>query len=237
MDFDAYLEQVRQQAGALRAAAVKAGPDADVPTAPEWNVYRLVRHIARVHDWVLRSLATDPTGERPGRAQPPDDWDAMLAFWDEKVDAMLGELRRRGPDAPAWSFADPTVRFWARRQAHETAIHRLDAEHAAHGDAVDHLVFAPDLAADGVDEALTIMIARTTVEVSGTVLYHAADAGQAWLVTLTAGQSPVIGSATGVDTGASVVGTADAVYRAVWGRPSNAVIGGDRTLVAALRTP
>ncbi|HEX6357278.1 maleylpyruvate isomerase N-terminal domain-containing protein [Actinophytocola sp.] len=238
MDFDVYLEHVREQAAALRAAAVKAGPGADMPTAPGWTVRHLVRHIARVHDWVRRSLDTDPAEERPGRAQPPEDWDGTLAFWDETLDGMLHELRKRGPASPAWTFSsDKTVGFWARRQAHETAIHRLDAEHAAHGDAVDHLVFDPELAADGIDEALTLMIARNPVEVSGTVLIHAADAGRAWLVTLTAGKTPNIGRATEIDTDASLVGTADAVYRAIWGRPSHAVVSGDSALVAALRTP
>jgi hypothetical protein len=40
-----------------------------------------------------------------------------------------------------------------------------------------------------------------------------------------------------IDADASVVGTADAVYRAVWGRPSHALKGGDLTLIAALRAP
>jgi hypothetical protein len=151
---------------------------------------------------------------------------------------MLDGLRRRGPDGPAWTFGvAATAGWWARRQAHETAIHRLDAEHAAHGDVVDHLVFDPELAADGIDEAITVMFARRPIEVSGTVLYHAADAGRAWLLTATAGQPPVVEAATDFEADASVVGTADAVYRAVWGRPSNAVVGGDAELAAGLRTP
>jgi uncharacterized protein (TIGR03083 family) len=237
VEFDAYLEEVRTQAGAFRAAAVTAGPDTQVPTTPGWDVRRLVGHLARVYSWVLNCLEVGPDGERPGRARPPEDWDAVLAFFDDKLATMLADLRERGPDATVWAFhQDKSVRFWARRQAHETAIHRLDAEHAAHGDAVDHLTFAPDFAADGADEALTLLIGGS-VDVAGTVLFHAADAGKAWLATLTPGAAPEIGPATVVEADASVVGTADAVYRAVWGRPSTAVIGGDRTLVAALRTP
>jgi uncharacterized protein (TIGR03083 family) len=238
VEFDAYLERVREQADALRAAAVKAGPDADVPTAPGWTVHRLVGHIARVHDWVVRAVDADPAGDGPKTERPPADWEALLAFWDERLDAMLSGLRQRGPDAPAWTFgANGTTRWWARRQAHETAIHRLDAEHAAHGDAVDHLVFDPEFAADGIDEALTVMIARRPAEASGTVLYHAADAGHAWLVTATAGERPSARAATELDADASVVGTADAVYRAVWRRPSTAVVGGNHELVAGIRTP
>jgi uncharacterized protein (TIGR03083 family) len=238
VEYDEYLEHVREQAAALRAAAVKAGSDADVPTTPGWTVHRLVAHIARVHSSVVLALDMDPDGPRPRPERPPEDWDTLLAYWDDQLGTMLEMLRQRGPDAPAWGFAGGrTTGFWARRQTHETAIHRLDAEHAAHGDAVDHLVFAPELAADGIDEVLTFIVARAPDDVTGTVLFHAADAGRAWLLTLTAGQTPTVGPATEIDTDASVVGTADAVYRAAWKRPSTAVVNGDQSLVAALRTP
>lgn len=238
MEFVDYLTETRTQAAALRAAAVAAGPDAETPTCPGWTVHRLVRHIARVQAQVVLSLDADPAGEAPRTERPPEDWDELLAFWDDTVGTMLDGLAARGPGQPAWAFAHFSgTSFWARRQAHETAIHRLDAEHAAHGDDVPHLVFDPAFAADGADEALTVMVARFPVDVAGTVLVHAADAGRAWLVTLTAGEKPVIGKATELDTDASLVGTADAVYRALWKRPSTAVVNGDPALVAALRTP
>jgi hypothetical protein len=191
-----------------------------------------------VHGWVVQALDADPAGDRPEAPRPPEDWDALLDHWDGQLDTMLGRFRERGPDGPAWTlFSDGTASWWARRQAHETAIHRLDAEHAAYGDAVEHLVFTPDFAADGVDEALTIMIRRKPAEATGTVLFHAADAGRAWLVTATAGEPPSTGPATELATDASVVGTADAVYRAVWKRPSTAVVGGDRTVVDGIKIP
>jgi uncharacterized protein (TIGR03083 family) len=239
VEFDAFLEQAEQQAAAMRAAVVTAGPDTEVPTTPGWTVRRLVAHIARVHGSVLLALDSDPDGPRPERPpRPPEEWEALLAHWDTRLADMMAELRRRGPDAPAWTFGrERTTGWWARRQAHELAIHRLDAEHAVHGDAVGHLVFDPEFAADGIDEAVTVMFRRRPIEVTGTVLYHAADAGRAWLVTATAGAPPVVGPATELATDASVVGTADAVYRAVWGRPSTAVVGGDEKLAAGLRTP
>lgn len=238
VEFDTYLGEVRRQAAALRAAALKAGADADVPTTPGWTVQRLVRHIARVHSWVVVAVDADPAGERPESPRPPEDWDTLLGYWDDQLETMLRKLRERGPDGPAWTFLpDGTASWWARRQAHETAIHRLDAEHAAFGDAVEHLVFDPEFAADGIDEALTVMIRRRPAEATGTVLFHAADAGRAWLVTAKAGERPTTGPATDLETDASVVGTADAVYRAAWKRPSTAIVGGDRTVVDGIKIP
>ncbi|MBB4911794.1 maleylpyruvate isomerase N-terminal domain-containing protein [Actinophytocola algeriensis] len=238
MEFAEYLEETRKQAAALRAAAVTAGPGAEVPTCPGWTVHRLVRHIARVQAQVVLSFDADPAGDAPRTERPPEDWDELLAFWDTTVDTMLAGLALRGPGQSAWAFAHFSgTSFWARRQAHETAVHRLDAEHAAYGDDVPHLVFDPGFAADGADEVLTVMVARFPTDVTGTVLVHAADAGRAWLVTLTKGVKPRIGKATDIDTDASLVGTADAVYRALWKRPSTALVNGDPALVAALRTP
>ncbi len=53
-----------------------------------------------------------------------------------------------------WAFGSlAPAAFWARRQAHETMVHRADAELAA-GRPV---VLDPELAADAIDEWLTIM--------------------------------------------------------------------------------
>ncbi|MGH3991485.1 MAG: hypothetical protein ACRDSN_03365, partial [Pseudonocardiaceae bacterium] len=72
-------------------------------------------------------------------------------------------------------------------------------------------------------------------ELAGTVLYHAADAGRAWAVRLVPGQLPQTVPEAVTEPGASVVGLADAVYRAAWGRPSGALISGDSALVDATR--
>jgi uncharacterized protein (TIGR03083 family) len=250
VEFTAYLGQITQQATALRAAAVAAGPEAPVPTCPGWAVHDLVRHIAAVHGWAGIALLTDPAGERPTRPLPPKGWDELLAWWDGQSAALTTTLSERGPHAPAWVFSPTGPRiaaFWARRQAHETAIHRLDAEHARAGSglpaSVPTLFYDTEFAADGIDEALTMSILvramREPIMVRGTVLFHAADAGHAWLMHLQPGNVPVVGPADhpAIDADATVVGTADAVYRAVWGRPSTAVRGGDHALIDAIRAP
>jgi uncharacterized protein (TIGR03083 family) len=244
VDHADFVQHMRNQASALRAAAVAAGPEAQVPTCPGWTVRGLVDHMAMVHSWALRSLHTPADGDRAKPEDRPADWDELLGWWDEKVAELADTLLGSTSNTPAWTFVGPkTFGFWSRRQAHETAIHRLDAEHARHGADVPSLLFDVEFAADGVDEFLTRMLLsgarRKPIARTGRVLFHAADAGRAWEVRLTPGQPPQVGPITdsGTDEDATVAGTADAVYRAVWGRPSGAITSGDRSLLDGLPRP
>jgi uncharacterized protein (TIGR03083 family) len=238
VEHETYLAQIVEQSEALRAAAVAAGPTANVPTCPEWTVLDLVRHIGRVHGWVCEVVRRG--GELAAQPTPPEDWTELLEWWDEHRTAMLLELA--DPDRPAWMFhtLGGTSGFWARRQAHETAIHRLDAEEARM-EQVPTLLFETGFAADGVDEVLTLLsplrasTKRPEVTVEGRLLVHAADAGRAWMVHAHEGvveAGPVEDAAVDVD--ATLAGTADAVYRAVWKRPSTAILNGRTELLHAV---
>ncbi len=84
-----------------------------------------------------------PPADQPGQA----DW--LLAGAQRLTEA----IRAAGTD-PVWAFGSlAPATFWARRQAHETMVHRADAELTA-GLPV---VLDPELAVDAVDEWLTIM--------------------------------------------------------------------------------
>lgn len=248
MEFGGYLEQIALQAAGLRSAAVAAGPDAPVPTCPGWTVHTLVRHVAKVHNWAGHALHADPGGAEVPPAGWPEAWHDLLSWWDEQVDILLERLLAGGPEAPAWVFDAedaPRMGFWARRQAHETAIHRLDAEHAMARSglptAVPLSIFDADLAADGIDEVLMLWVPRTPVpeRPAGTVSFHATDVDRRWLVRLERGAAPVTRPAERADAtmDATVAGTADAVYRAAWRRPSTAATAGARPLVDALLVP
>ncbi|WP_071812620.1 maleylpyruvate isomerase family mycothiol-dependent enzyme [Lentzea guizhouensis] len=242
-----YVAEIEKQAAGLRAAAVAAGPEAPVPTCPKWTVHDLVWHQSSVHAWAAEALVTPPSS-RPVRPDEmpesggPAKWDELLGWWDEKLALLLDRLRTTDPDTPVWTFNDDKVAsFWARRQAHETSIHHLDALHAR-GD-VPSLLWSPEFAADGVDEyfasCMPRAVRRAAVDVEGTILFHAADAGRTWEVRLTPGEPVVVGPPqdAAIDEDATVAGTADAIYRAVWGRPSHAIVSGDRALLDGLRRP
>ncbi|MGH3973378.1 MAG: maleylpyruvate isomerase N-terminal domain-containing protein [Pseudonocardiaceae bacterium] len=237
MELSEYQSRIAIEAGLLRAAAVSAGMDTPVPTCPDWTVQRLVHHVGRVFDMVIRVLQTADPRSPPVRTEPAVG--EPLAHFDDRLATLLDLLAATDPATPVWHYAPTapkTAAFWSRRMAHEATVHRIDAQAAAGTDSA----VPADFAADGVDEVLTRLIMRHTdtwavAELSGTVLYHAADAGRSWTVRLVPGQLPQTAPETVAEPDASVVGLANAVYRAAWGRPSGAVLSGDTALVDATR--
>lgn len=236
MELAGYQSRIAVEAGVLRAVAMSLPADTPVPTCPGWTVQRLLRHLGRVFDMVIRVVQTaDPQSPPPRVEPPPGD---TLAVFDDRLSAMLDVLATTDPATPVWHFtptAPKTAAFWSRRMAHEVTVHRIDVQAAAGTDSA----VAPEFAADGVDEMLTRLITQNTDAWAvgthcGTVLYHAVDAGRVWTVRLVAGQLPQAAAEAVTEPDASVIGLADAVYRAVWGRPSRAVISGDTTLLEAL---
>jgi uncharacterized protein (TIGR03083 family) len=121
--------------------------------------------------------------------------------------------------------------------AHETTIHRVDAELAA-GRPVGPI--APDLAVDGIDEVLTVFVPVFGPDRSPgdgrTVHLHATDTEGEWLVRFDPG-------AVTVETGhakgdAAVRGPAGELLLWLWGRrPLDGLeVFGDRDAAEALRT-
>ncbi|MET0136331.1 MAG: maleylpyruvate isomerase family mycothiol-dependent enzyme [Kibdelosporangium sp.] len=243
MDHETYLAHMVEQGEAFRAAAVAAGPAATVPTCPKWTVADLVAHLGGVHNMVRGALRLKPDDARPASATPPTGWPDLLDWADEQRLGMISGLSSVDPSTQVWGFVPGlgSVGWWGRRQAHELAIHRLDAEHAL-GSTVPPLGYDPAFAADGIDEVVAMIapfrarLKRPEVTVEGTLLVHAADAGRAWLVTVSGGalqvRAPV--DDPGTDADATLAGTADAVYRAVWKRPSTAILTGRDELLQAV---
>ena len=185
-----FVGALRADGAALAAAARQAGPDAPVPTCPEWTVRDLVTHTWQVHRHrvyvVGERLQQRPeTGYRD--ASPPPAGTDVVGLFEEGVAQLADVLERTPPETRVWTWFpdDQTAGFWRRRMAHETAVHRVDAESAAGATAP---IDAP-LAADGVDEVLRCFLQLDLVdhEVGGageTIHLHATDADGEWTVRL-----------------------------------------------------
>jgi uncharacterized protein (TIGR03083 family) len=152
---DDYLQHIRDESARLRAVLAAADPTARVPSCPDWSAQDLLAHHAGVLHFWATIVERRPAGPE-GLDEPelPTAYDELLAFHEAQSERFVAALTAADPAEAAWTWApEQTVGFTFRRQAHESLIHRLDAELTA--GAVTPL--DPALAADGVDEALDVM--------------------------------------------------------------------------------
>ncbi len=247
MEIGQHITAIGQEAKLLAEAAERGGLDAEVPTCPGWDMRELVRHLGMIHLWAaghVAELQDDSWGD--DLAEFTKFWPELGIFWpdDEKLVSwyletnanLLRTLESAPSDVEAWTFlpAPSPLAMWARRQAHETAVHRFDAENAA-GIASS---FDPVLAADGIDELLAGFAPRKPefpVDKEYTVLVHATDTGDRWQVTL----APT-GITTTRDDGEGdlvLAGDAADLYLVLWnrGEQSSITITGDREVLAKWR--
>jgi uncharacterized protein (TIGR03083 family) len=213
--------------------------DAPVAACPDWDVAQLVGHLGGVYS--LAALIARAAGERPGlsREQPPEDRAQLDAWFRAQRAGVLEALTRAEPDDPAWIFVPPgraSIGWWRRRQAMETAIHLFDVEDAAGSPGS----IEPELAADGADEALTVILpaylARKPVPgLKGSFHVHATDADGEWSLDFGAEGLAVRRDHAKADT--AVRGPAAGLFLWLWNRRTPEQAGlevfGDTSVVDA----
>jgi uncharacterized protein (TIGR03083 family) len=193
IDTERLLAEITSSTGTLADITGRADPAAQVPTCPDWTLRQLVTHVGRAHRWAATIVATQSAGPIPFREVPdgrlPDD-PAERPGWLRRGAAQLAESVRGAGNGPVWTFLGPgPASYWARRMAHETAVHRADGQIAVG----ERPVIDPVIAADGIDEWLGLLSAegdgeqagRLAALPEGTVLHiHATDEGLdgEWLI-------------------------------------------------------
>ncbi|MDQ1519046.1 MAG: hypothetical protein QOI55_119, partial [Actinomycetota bacterium] len=211
MQRDDYLKVIRREGEALLAAAASA-PHAPIPWCGEWDMSDLVWHIGEVH-WfwatIVDKRSSDPSDyEEPGRPDP----DALFAWSRNSLGYVLRVLTETDPVTKVWTWApQQDVAFVVRRMAHETAVHRWDAETAAGIEPTIEATFA----SDGVDEFLSFFLGDKEVE-PGSVHLHATDAPGEWLVKF--GDGPPRVTREHAKGDAAMRGTAADLLHALWQR-------------------
>ncbi|NUS00652.1 MAG: maleylpyruvate isomerase family mycothiol-dependent enzyme [Kribbellaceae bacterium] len=121
----------------LAESAAVAGPDAVVPTAPEWTIIDLVEHVGQTQNWVAEIIErriTDPTQLPTEMAVLPTDpreWQAWLSDAAQRVASACSD---DALDAPVFNPAGderPGTRFWMSSMLNEAVVHGFDAANAA----------------------------------------------------------------------------------------------------------
>jgi uncharacterized protein (TIGR03083 family) len=268
-DVGYHIESLRRDGDLLAAAAAAAGLSAPVPACPGWAVGDLLRHTSFVHRWATRYVAEqrtdmiDTPGEDEMLASDPAD-DALPDWFRDGHAGLVRALADADPDLTCWTFmaAASPLAFWARRQSHETAIHRVDTQQAAEAAARGQAPGAgpgpapgagpgpepgltpipPRLAADGIDELLTGFLPRAARRKSwqpepGTLAVHADDgpgASAHWLVAIGPGHADITRGTGPAEC--NITGTAADLYLLLWNRrdAGGLDVSGDAARLATL---
>ena len=175
---------VRREGEAILAAG-RQGLDVTVPTCGDWAMPELLAHVASVYRRAATAIeqrATEAVAWQP----PPDDVTDPVAHLGEALDDLVAALSGADAGTPVWNWSggDQTAAFWARRMAHESAIHRFDAQRAHH---VAQPVDA-ELAYDALDELFDVIVPRIVTRddmtlPTGTFAFESTDQGARWIRT------------------------------------------------------
>lgn len=201
--FEDYCSAIVGQTDALCADIEGADLTRPVPSCPGWNVGQVLRHLGGGQRWAADMVRTQASERLPDHhfrdlsAFATEDARVVGPWLAERAVELADALRTAGPDGPVdtWPIPGGSVKFYARRFTHETAIHRADAVLAL------GLPFAIEqpIALDAIDEWMELGALPMHFEIhpsmrdllgpGRTLHLHATDTppevGAEWVVDLT----------------------------------------------------
>lgn len=232
-----YFESIDGDTERLLEVAAR-GLDAPVPCCPGWTVADVARHVGEVYEHKARVMADNAWPD----PWPPADL-AELQPLDLLTDAkahLFAEFANHliTDETTTFSVDDQTIAFWARRMALEIAVHRFDAERAH-----DDVTTIPDeLAVDGIDEVLKVMLAGPWWTSLVTTRYPVSEyvtvtsGGHRWVCDVQANEVTVTDGGP-AEVAATVTGDPMAVFLWLWGRVGDdqVTVTGDHQVAAEFR--
>ena len=198
MDFERHCAEIVAQAALLTGYIDGADLTVPVPSCPGWNVSQLLRHVEGGHRWAAEIVATRAVQPPPDvelrnlSGYTHEDPTLLTASLTDGAARLAAALLEAGPEAQMWCPVDGGgAAFYARRFAHETAIHCADAALAL---GIEFVIDAT-VAMDGIDEWLELGCLPFHFEVhpqvrellgpGRTIGLHATDTDAHWLLDLT----------------------------------------------------
>ncbi|MFJ8822622.1 maleylpyruvate isomerase family mycothiol-dependent enzyme [Streptomyces sp. NPDC102467] len=237
MEIAEHLHVLDTEGRRLAVAAERAGVDAKVPTCPGWQIRDLLRHTGMVHRWAAAFVAEEHTAYHPDGGLPDLDGEALLDWFRQGHAYLVDTLTQAPPSVTCWAFlpAPSPLAFWARRQAHETTVHRVDAQSALTA-APDPI--AEDVAVDGIEELLCEFHARKKSQVRSTepkvLRVRATDADATWTVRIRE-EPPVAERGARGEADCELAGPAARLYLSLWNRLPFPSLTGDASVAALWR--
>lgn len=219
VDRSSYLENIAEEGARIIRIAQQGPMDARVAHLGGWQLGDVVAHLGGVHRWATEILVTGamPAGPRRGT----DRGEVLISWFDEGLQLLISVLAASDLDGPCPNpcLGSPTTKgFWARRQAHETTMHRWDIESTI-GKAT---IADPLFATDGIDELLdTFTRIRSEQVLTGPVALTATDTSSTWVVSPAEQHGRVMIRRTQAepsDVVATISGPAQKLLLALWHR-------------------
>ncbi|HZI46139.1 MAG TPA: maleylpyruvate isomerase family mycothiol-dependent enzyme [Ilumatobacter sp.] len=236
--FERYVDLVAASATRMITTIERAGFDAEVVTCPIWDGRALVAHQAMVHRWAAANLRGEDASAVPNQTEIRESVEDLGTYFRDGVDGLVAALREASDDLDALVFlndAPPPRQFWARRQAHETTIHMVDALSAKLGQvpSATEAAIDSDVAVDGIDELLCGFFTRGKSKIFEGSEYDVdvvpTDSDRRWTVHVAERMTATAESAG--DAHVRIAGPADAIYLALWNRGDEVEVTGDDGLL------
>jgi uncharacterized protein (TIGR03083 family) len=241
---DQHVEVLAKSGTRLADHAEAAGRDAPVPSCPAWTTAHLIAHQGMVHRWAAAHLHGGDLSNVPLQSQVVNDEPDLIGWFRIGLVDLLEAIADAPHDVKAMVFlrdAPAPRRFWARRQAHETTIHAVDAQAAELGrlPLTEEVGTSIELAVDGIDELVCGFMPRgksssLAALAPCTIVIDPTDATQAW--TLTVGEGPLHTAPGRVDDAdATFRGTAAGLYLGLWNRGEDFTVDGRTDVLSEWR--
>lgn len=188
MTHDEYCDELEREVDRFADAVAAADQTAPVPSCPAWTVRELTEHLGTIHRWAEQLVRRRAASRMPFPNVNLAEVHSNEEWLRSGGHALAATLRAADPDEPMWAWGvDQHVRFWSRRQLHETMVHRMDLELAMGATSA----VAPGVALDAVDEFLANIKADRDINVKArpehdgeTLRFQAMDGTAVWSVHL-----------------------------------------------------
>lgn len=247
LSFEEHLDVIRASGDRMASLAGSVDESTKVPTCPAWDVRALLAHQTTVHRWATANVVrTDPNAVA-SQTEVRKSVDDIVTYFEQGLDELIAALQAAPEDLKAMTFLKdaPNPRaFWARRQAHETTMHMIDALSATVGGfpSTDEAAVDVAVAIDGIDELLCGFFTRGRSKLFDgeqySILVEPADDGRRWVVSvaeqLTTDPDPK-SDLGDLDVDVVLTGSAAQLYLGLWNRGDEIVTSGRTGLLARWR--
>lgn len=236
-----HLPNIEEAAARISDLARNHDLGTPVPGLGRWKIRDVVAHLGGVHRWATR-IVENRSMDGPGFKKAKLDGVELCDWFDDGVTRLVDVLASTPFTNECPNFnpgSANTVQFWARRQLHETTVHRWDVERAA--ETVTPIP-AP-IAADGIDEYLDVFVrTRGKQTLVGPLTLTSSDPARSWALTPAAKPGRVdIADGRSLDSEAEITGPAEGLLLHLWGRvaleDSGLTTHGSPEVATSLRPP